>query len=230
MRGFRTALALIALTALAACVTPGGQTDRLTLTTAGGGGPAVGPQMVTMPLQVVDVTVTVPRTLRVSEAEVFYPIADIVWRGDPRGDRYAQIEAIYDTAVRSAIAPLTSGIPVVAEIEVRRFHCLTDKTRYTFGGVHALSFALTIRDAATGEILSGPRLVNADAKAHGGQRAIAEDAAGITQKAVVTGRLAEILRQELAQLNVDPARMGVARGPLPDATQALLDPALVPVP
>ena len=39
---------------------------------------------------VVDIRVAVPQHLRVSEANVFYPLADIVWRGDPlRGASFA---------------------------------------------------------------------------------------------------------------------------------------------
>jgi len=40
-----------------------------------------------------DVEVNVSRDLRVSEAELFYPVADIVWRGEARGDRYEQVGA-----------------------------------------------------------------------------------------------------------------------------------------
>ncbi|MCB6177355.1 hypothetical protein LHP98_04330 [Rhodobacter sp. Har01] len=161
--------------------------------------------LVEVPLAVQDVTVTVPRSLKVSEAEVFYPVADIVWRGEPRGDRYAQIEAIYEAAVTAAVVPLTAGLPVVAEIEVTRFHAVTDKTRYTVGGVHSLKFLLTIRDAATGKVLSGPRLVNADVRAVGGQRAVRNDYVGISQKEIVTNRLATVIRAELASLKVAPA-------------------------
>ncbi|MGA0539150.1 DUF6778 family protein [Neotabrizicola sp. VNH66] len=213
-----TALGLVA--ALAACGSGGPATRAatpaphgVTLATAGGGKPGHGVQTVTMPLEVRAVTVTVPRDLRVSEAEVFYPIADIVWRGEPRGDRYAQIQAIYDEAATAAVAPLKSGIPVVAEIEVTRFHCVTDKTRYTFGGVHSLHFLLTIRHAETGEILSGPRVVNADVAAPGGQAAVKQDYEGITQRDVVRQRLANVIRRELKALNVDPAVAGLtARG------------------
>ena len=224
MRALRLVLALGSLAALTACVTP----DRapsaepphgVTLATAGGSGPARGVQKVTVPLNVVGVEVTVPRDLRVSEAEVFYPIADIVWRGDPRGDRYAQVQAIYDRAVAAAIPPLNHGLPVVAEIVVTRFHCVTDKTRYTFGGVHSLTFTLTIRDAASGAVLSGPRKVKADVAAHGGQKAIADDMAGLTQKQIVTERLASVIRGELKQLNVDPGLLGLP-------AQGLMNPAI----
>ncbi len=224
MRAMRMAVSMGLVAVLAACVSPQTENrptmaDGMTLATAGGSKPSHGVQKVAVPLHVVDVKVTVPRSLKVSEAEVFYPLADIVWRGDPRGDRYAQIEAIYAAAIPPAIAPLTQGLAVVAEIEVTRFHCVTDKTRYTVGGVHSLAFTLTIRDAASGAILSGPRKVTADVKAHGGQRAIAEDAAGITQKHVITEKLATVIRRELKALNVDPAVLGLP-------SQGLADPAL----
>lgn len=213
MNGIRLAVSTVLLAALAACAgprtaAPGGDAAGVTLATTGGGRPAQGVQKVQTPLQVSEVTVTVPRSLRVSEAEVFYPLADIVWRGDPRGDRYAQIEAIYAAASTEAVIPLDHGLPVVAEIEVTRFHGVTDKTRYTVGGVYALHFLLTIRDAATGEVLSGPRPVVASLPAPGGRKAIAQDYAGITQKQLVTERLTTVIREELAVLNVDPALVG----------------------
>jgi hypothetical protein len=225
MRAMKLAVAMALMAALAGCVTPRTEVPSgVTMASAGGGKPGHGVQKVTVPLHVVDVVVNVPRDLRVSEAEVFYPLADIVWRGDPRGDRYSQIEDIYAAAIPPAIAPLTHGVPVVAEIEVTRFHCVTDKTRYTVGGVHSLKFVLTIRHAETGEILSGPRMVNADTAAPGGQAAVAQDYAGITQKHVVTERLATVIRRELKALNVDPAILGDI------ASQGVLDPSVVLLP
>ncbi len=223
------ALSVLAMAAaLSACVKPDDTATRaapvgaeVTKATAGGGRPGVGLQTVNVPLNVLDVTVTVPRDLKVSEAETWYPIADIVWRGDPRGNRYEQVEAIYAAAIPPAIAPLNHGIPVVAEIEVTRFHAVTDKTRYTIGGVHSLKFLLTIRHAETGEILAGPRPVNADTPAPGGQKAVVQDMAGITQKEVVTERLATVIRRELKSLNVDPALLGLP------AAQGGIDPALL---
>ena len=41
--------------------------------------------------QVAEIRVNVPRTLKVSEANTFLPKADIVWRGEPRADRHAQV-------------------------------------------------------------------------------------------------------------------------------------------
>jgi hypothetical protein len=147
-------------------------------------------------VQVVDVRVAVPQSLRVSEANTFLPMADIVWRGDPLGDRHAQIAAIFQTAGQSILGR-GAGRPVVAEIVVTRFHGVTEKTRYTVGGNHNMRFDLTLRDAATGAVVLGPREVVADVRASGGARAIEEDRIGRTQKVVVTERLMQVLQSEM---------------------------------
>jgi hypothetical protein len=91
------------------------------------------------------------------------------------------------------------------DIEVTRFHCLTEKTRYTVGGVHSLHFMLTVRDADTGVVIDGPRAVVADVKAAGGAQAIAEDDMGMTQRVVVVQRLSEVIHRELSTKITDPA-------------------------
>ncbi|MEO5616118.1 MAG: DUF6778 family protein, partial [Cypionkella sp.] len=157
-----------------------------------------GPVMLQAEYDVKAVNVLVPHTLKVSEANTFHPSADIVWRGDLPGDRYAQVKAIFDDAAARSTATMHTGAPVVVDLEVVRFHCLTEKTRYTVGGVHSLHFMMTVRDAATGAVLQGPRLIVADVKGAGGNRAVAEEQAGRTQKVVVTERLTEVLRRELS--------------------------------
>jgi hypothetical protein len=176
-------------------------------------GPAPrGPVVLQAEYDVKAVNVLVPQTLRVSEANTFHPSADIVWRGDAPGNRYAQVKAIFDEAAARSTATMHSGEPVVVDLEVVRFHCLTEKTRYTVGGVHSMHFMMTVRDAATGAILQGPRLVVADVKGAGGNRAVAEEQAGRTQKVVVTERLTEVLRRELsAPVTVLPADALVTR-------------------
>lgn len=144
------------------------------------------------------VSVRVPADLKVSEANVFYPIADIVWRGEPRGNRHQQVSAVVTEAFQRGTAAMVSGPAVAVEIEIVRFHCLTEKTRYTVGGTHSLKFNLTVRDIATGAVIDGPRLVVADIPASGGTRAIAEDEAGRTQRVVIVERLAEVIRRELS--------------------------------
>lgn len=145
------------------------------------------------------VHVTVPRDLRVSEANVYYPLADIVWRGEARGDRHAQVEAILQEAFARGTEGMDKGAPVIVEAELTRFHALTEKTRYSFGGVHAIRFRLTLRDALTGEVMGAPQMVAADIKAAGGQRALEEESRGLTQRVVIVNELSQAIRAALSR-------------------------------
>jgi hypothetical protein len=225
MKSFRT-LSLLALTALVsacagtepasrAAVNP--QTSLQSMET---GLPAA--PVSSTPYQVAGVSILVPDSLRVSEANVFYPIADIVWRGEPRGDRHVQVQNIFAEAMGRVSGNLTSGRPVLVEVEVTRFHCLTEKTRYTVGGTHSLHFNLTLRDAATGAVIEGPRAVIADVKASGGSIAVAEEAQGLTQRVVVVNRLAEVLAYELTHHQpLAPAGEMISAVAVPAAEPAL---------
>ena len=148
---------------------------------------------------VVNHTVSVPRNLLVSEADVYLPIADIVWHGDPAGDRHEQITAIFDAAVTQSTQDMTVGRAVEVAVEVQKFHALTPKTRATLGGNFAMHFYLTVYDAATHEVLDGPRMIVADTRASGGVRALREEQQGITQKSVITARLVEVIDHELSR-------------------------------
>ncbi|WP_299041412.1 DUF6778 family protein [uncultured Tateyamaria sp.] len=148
-------------------------------------------------VRVENVTVRVPRSLSVSEANRYLPKGDIVWRGDPIGDRHAQVAAIFDTAIRRGIEPLDGTVPVSLDIKVLRFHALTEKARYTVGGVHNIGFELSILHPETGALLTEPRIVRADLDAFGGTQALQAEARGLTQKVRITSHLAEVIRQEL---------------------------------
>lgn len=157
---------------------------------------------VQLAFNVVNYTVSVPRTLLVSEADVYLPIADIVWHGDPDGDRYDQIKTIFDAAMAQSTQDMTAGRAVEVAIEVHKFHALTPKTRATLGGNFAMHFYLTVYDAATREVLDGPRIVVADTRASGGVKALREEQRGITQKSVITARLVEVFVHELSRPGV----------------------------
>lgn len=146
------------------------------------------------------VSVDVPRSLHVSEANMFYPIADIVWRGDARGDRYAQVDAIVTEAARQATRDMTRGRPVAVEITLRRFHALTERARYITGGTYGVKLDLTLRDPATGAVIAGPKHLSAGFKAAGGQRAIDEEAQGLTEKVMIIRDLSAYLEAEIGTL------------------------------
>jgi len=179
-------------------------------------GASVDPQMiasgtqavVTPDYRVTAINVSVPANLRVSEANTFFPVADIVWHGDPIGDRHAQVKSIFQEAFASGTADLTGRRAVILEATVTRFHALTPKARYTTGGMFTMHFVLTLRDAATGAIIDGPRPIVADARGAGGERAIQEEAQGLTQRIVIEQRLAQVIREELTAPVAMPAAPG----------------------
>lgn len=138
-----------------------------------------------------------PDDLTVSEGNGYYPVADIVWRGDPMGNRVEQIAAIFETAVMGAGEGLDGATPVVVEVTLRRFHALTERTRYTIGGVHSIKFELTIRHFETREVLEGPRIVDASFPGLGGMAAIAADQRGETQKVRILRHLTNVFAAEL---------------------------------
>lgn len=171
-------------------------------------------------LHIRNLSVSVPRTLVVSEENTFKPAADIVWHGDAAGDRYMQVERIVQGAMQAGVAPYRSGPNaagrlVDVQVQVVRFHALTPKTRVTFGGKHELEYALTLRDAATGEVLRQMPLVKATVRAAGGEKARLEEAAGRTQAVVISEALAASIGAQLSQVasgGAQVSRAGFGRG------------------
>lgn len=162
------------------------------------------------------VEVEVPRSLRVSEANMLVPLADIVWREDPRGDRHAQVDTLMTAAAREATQDMRRGTPAVLSLTMRRFHALTERARYTIGGNFAIQFEMRLSDPKTGALLAPPRPVVLDIPAAGGQRAIDEEARGLTQRVVITAGVVKGLRDQLAIL-LGSGLDGAADRPAPSA-------------
>ena len=123
------------------------------------------------PFEATQINVDVPHSLKVSEANRYYPSGDIVWREDPLGDRHDQVKAIFQTALQRGADTMTSGAPVILDVKVSRFHALTEKARYTVGGVHSIAFTMQLRDANTGALIGEPHQVKAALRAFGGRAA-----------------------------------------------------------
>lgn len=147
---------------------------------------------------VTSVKVVVPTSLRVSEANRFYPDADIVWRGEPIGDRLAQVQSILEEGLTTGVAGLKTGPSAKLNIQLERFHALTEKARFSVGGVHDIIVLLTVLDPETDAVLEAPRRVEVAIRASGNDAAIAEDAAGRTQRVVIVEGIAEAIRRELS--------------------------------
>jgi len=142
-----------------------------------------------------DVRVRVSDDLTVSEANLYYPVADIVWREDPFGDRRAQVAKIIDDGMTAGLTQLSGKRRVFFDVDLQRFHSLSEKARYSVGGVHNIIFALTVVDAATGAALHDPIRMEIDLKAFGGDQAFAAERQGLTQKVRIQNHLASIMRK-----------------------------------
>ncbi|MDT8327591.1 MAG: DUF6778 family protein [Roseovarius sp.] len=155
-------------------------------------------QPVPLSLDVRAVRVSVPKSLKVSEANRYYPGGDIVWREDPLGDRHEQVKAIFEQGLGRGVADMTHGtVPVMLDVIVTRFHALSEKARYTIGGVHAVQFKFILRNPETGEAYGEPTFVKADFKAYGGQHAINAERKGLTQKVRIVDQISKAIQQEL---------------------------------
>lgn len=161
--------------------------------------PASLPAHIVSQINVAKINISVPQRLRVSEANRYYPSGDIVWRGDPIGDRHAQVASIMNAAMSKGTAQFVGPVDVVLDVEVKRFHALSEKARYSVGGVHNIIFLMVLRDGKTGQALSDPQLVETNLDAFGGDQAIQAEARGDTQKVRITDHLAEVIRQQIVR-------------------------------
>lgn len=141
------------------------------------------------------VSVDVPLSLSAGEANVYAPSADIVWQEEilPPGEiRHTQVDAIMTEAVTRGAAGLSGSRPVNIEVEVTRFHALSDyaRVRLTNEGVHDITFLFKVTDARSGEVLVPEQLVRADLIAFSGQDSIDALAIGQTQRVRITDHVA----------------------------------------
>lgn len=182
---------------LSACASSGPISETATRNAADASSTLVAPELTARSAdwRLADVRVRVSGDLRVSEANRYYPIADIVWREDPFGDRRAQVAKILDDGMTAGLTHLNGSRPVFFDVDLSRFHSLSEKARYSVGGVHNIEFTLTVIDAATGVALHGPIDMEIDLKAYGGEQAFAAERQGLTQKVRIQNHLASSMRK-----------------------------------
>lgn len=156
-----------------------------------------GPKLVEGSVHLVKTVVIVPPSLEVSEANSYYPGGDIVWREDPYGDRYAQVQSIVEEGLNKAAAKITGERPAVLYVEVKRFHALTQRARYTTGGVHNIELLWMLTDPVTARPLTKPKFIQANLDALGGRAAVAAEGRGITQRFRITSHLGEVFSKEI---------------------------------
>lgn len=142
------------------------------------------------------VKVTVPDSLTVSDENSWSPDADIVWHGDPEGDRRAQVARVMEEAIRSGAADLHGRRPVLLLATMTQFHAITPAVeRYlNFSGVHDIRFTLQVVDARTHAPLTEAVAIEADTPALVGRAARDARARGYSQKDEVIDHVARVIR------------------------------------
>lgn len=177
---------------------------------------------VTPAMKVEAYQVRVPKSMRVSEANMYYPSGDIVWRGEPLGDRRAQVRKIFEDSLARGTAGSAGSVPVLLDIEVTRFHALTEKARYTVGGRHEIQFTMNFLNPETHQPVAEPRKIDATFKAFGGARAVAAEQNGVTQKLRIGSHLAAVLQKELGVASEHATQP--ASQPIPVVSQGAVQP------
>lgn len=143
------------------------------------------------------VTFSARADLTVSESNVYYPRADIVWRGDEPGNRLMQVQSIFAEAADRTVGQVGGSRPVKVDIVLERFHGLSERAQFLFGGFFTVDFLMTVRDATTGAVIEPQRRVSRSMTLSGGDAAVQRENAGQTQRVIMTDFLARILREEL---------------------------------
>jgi hypothetical protein len=145
--------------------------------------------------RVTQVNVTVPETLTVSEENTYLPRADIVWHGDPPGDRRAQVRKIVSDSARTATAGMRGGTPVALNLSVLEFHGITPITLARAPeAVYNMAFSAQIVDARNGTALTPVTRIQADTPALVGAAGIEAAQFGPTQTEQVSRHIVATLQ------------------------------------
>ncbi len=149
--------------------------------------------------RVARVYVDVPAELTVSEANVYVPRADIVWREDPLGDRKMQIKTILEQAIFSGANQISGNTDVIMSVRVNLFHAITQKARDVVGGRHNVQFDYVLLDAVSGQPVSEVNSINLKFKALGGRKALVAEMRGDTQKVRISRHVAAAVYEHLKE-------------------------------
>ncbi|MEM9031037.1 MAG: DUF6778 family protein [Pseudomonadota bacterium] len=144
------------------------------------------------------VQVTVPAELTVSEANRLAPNADIVWHGEPRGNRRKQVASIVEDGITSGASALQGSQDVTFAVTLQEFHAVTPAAVNTApGAVHNIAFTIQGFDSETVAPVTEPEFIKADLPAYTGAAAVVAAQEGQTQKVRITNHLARVTQSWL---------------------------------
>lgn len=142
-----------------------------------------------------DVIAIVPDELSVSNANTFAPNADIVWHGEPFGDRRAQVAQIIDEGITLGARELTGARLVTITATVRQFHAVTPiAVARAPSAVNNIKYVIQVYDSATGQPLTEPQFIAADLIAYVGSAAVSAAIQGQTERVRIVNHLAAVTR------------------------------------
>ena len=159
------------------------------------------------------VDVAAPETLTTSDTDGYVPNFDIVWHGEPAGDRRAQAAAIVTEGIeRGARSALHGRKSVRISATITQFHAITPTVRKMDGvGVHNIQYTIQVFDAHSGAALTEPQNIKAEFPALTGKTGDEADARGLTQRVQIENHIAAVTQNWLGK-GPDPrthySRMG----------------------
>lgn len=140
-----------------------------------------------------NVSVSVPETATTTERNSLAPEADIVWHGEPRGDRKVQVAAIVEEGITRGTAGLRGPRAVDISAVVTQFHGVTPRAVSAApAAVHNIDYSLQVFDAASGAALTEPVAVQADLEAYVGAAAITAALQGQDQRTRIVAHIASV--------------------------------------
>lgn len=163
--------------------------------------------------RVAEVDVIIPETLTTSEENTYVPNFDIVWHGDPAGDRREQAAAILREGITRGAQGLRGGQRVRIVATLVQFHGITPTVRHKLqaSGVHNIQYQIQVFDARTGAARTESQLIKADLPALVGKAGDEADAKGLTQHVQVVNHIAAVTQNWLGN-GADPRTTFSRRG------------------
>ena len=150
---------------------------------------------VTRSWRVSAVDVTVPENLSVSNVNRVAPNADIVWHGEPEGDRRRQVGAIVEEGIARGASELSGPRAVTFSVTMQEFHAVTPAAvAIAPSAVHNISYMIQVFDTRTIQPVTQPIQVQADLPAFTGAAAIVAAQEGQTQKVRIVNHLTRVTR------------------------------------
>ncbi len=142
---------------------------------------------------VVDVQAFVPDELTISNSNTFAPNADIVWHGEPFGDRRAQVAQVLKEGIRKGSTRLNGPRPVIITASLREFHAVTPTAvARAPAAVHNIRYTTQVVDSASGQPLIDAVSITADLEAFVQSAAVTAAIDGNTQRVRIVNHIARV--------------------------------------